>query len=189
VMLPPMYLVGLHGMPRRIAEYAASTGWQDLNVAETVGAFLISAGVLVFAVNAYVSWRRPVVASANPWDANSLEWATSSPPPAYNFAILPRVETIDAFWTMKQRGLPAAAPAYDSIELPENSAIGIVTGFLATVTGFALIWHIWWLVLIGLAGAALALMSFGWPERPELEIPSAEIARIEEARLGLGRPA
>jgi cytochrome o ubiquinol oxidase subunit 1 len=187
----PLYVLGLMGMTRRL-QHIADPSWRPWLLIAEAGALCVALGILCQIVQLYVSirtreQRRDL--TGDPWNGRTLEWATSSPPPAYNFAILPRVETIDAFWTMKQRGLPAAAPAYDSIELPENSAIGIVTGFLATVTGFALIWHIWWLVLIGLAGAALALMSFGWPERPELEIPSAEIARIEEARLGLGRPA
>ena len=118
-----------------------------------------------------------------------MEWATSSPPPAYNFAVLPRVETIDAFWEMKRRGLSAVEPAYDAIEMPRNSAIGFITAFFAVVTGFALIWHIWWIVILGLLAAVVTVMVFGWSENREREISVAEIARTEQARLGLGRIA
>ena len=130
-----------------------------------------------------------------------MEWATSSPPPAYNFAVLPRVETIDAFWEMKRRGLTPGLtpgpipgltpgePAYKPIEMPRNSPIGFVTAFFAVVTGFALIWHIWWIVILGLLAVAVGVLVFGWSENREREIPANEVARMERARLGLGRPA
>jgi cytochrome o ubiquinol oxidase subunit 1 len=85
--------------------------------------------------------------------------------------------------------LTAAEPTYDAIEMPRNSAIGFVTAFLAVMTGFALIWHIWWIVILGLLAAVVTVMVFGWSENREREIPVAEIARTERARLGLGRVA
>jgi cytochrome o ubiquinol oxidase subunit I len=103
--------------------------------------------------------------------------------------VLPRVETIDAFWQMKRQGLPEVEPTYETIEMPRNSPIGIVNAFFATITGFALIWHIWWIVIIGLLAAAVGILVFGWSENREHEISAGEIARLERARLGLGRPA
>jgi cytochrome o ubiquinol oxidase subunit 1 len=103
--------------------------------------------------------------------------------------VLPRVETIDAFWNMKRRGLPPDEPTYLAIEMPRNSPIGFIIAFFATVTGFALIWHIWWIVILGLLGAAVTVLVFGWSENREHEISANEMARIEQARLGLGRPA
>jgi cytochrome o ubiquinol oxidase subunit 1 len=117
------------------------------------------------------------------------EWATSSPPPAYNFAVLPRVETIDAFWEMKRRGLPAAEPAYETIEVPRNSPIGFITAFFAVIVGFSLIWYIFWLAILGLLAILATAMVFGWSENREREISAGEMARMERARLGLGRPA
>jgi cytochrome o ubiquinol oxidase subunit 1 len=73
--------------------------------------------------------------------------------------------------------------------MPRNSATGFVTAFFAVVTGFALIWHIWWMVILGLLAAAVTMLVFGWSENREREIPANEIARMERARLGLGRPA
>ena len=73
--------------------------------------------------------------------------------------------------------------------MPRNSPIGVVNAFFATVVGFALIWHIWWIVILGLLAAALGILVFGWSENREQEIPASEIARTERARPGLGRPA
>jgi cytochrome c oxidase subunit 1 len=98
VMLIPMYLVGLKGMPRRIAEYAATTGWTDLNRVATAGSVLVFIGVAIFLVNVVVSWRKPVFCGANPWDANSLEWATSSPPPHHNFDSIPPIRSERPVW-------------------------------------------------------------------------------------------
>jgi cytochrome o ubiquinol oxidase subunit I len=94
---------------------------------------------------------------------------------------------------MKRRGLTPGQtpgePAYEPIEMPRNSPIGFVTAFFAVVTGFALIWHIWWIVILGLLSAAVGVLVFGWSEDREHEISATELARLERARLGLGRPA
>jgi cytochrome o ubiquinol oxidase subunit 1 len=73
--------------------------------------------------------------------------------------------------------------------MPRNSPIGVVIAFFATVTGFSLIWHIWWIVIIGLVAIAVGILVFGWSENREREIPGTEIARLERVRLALGRPA
>jgi cytochrome o ubiquinol oxidase subunit I len=126
-------------------------------------------------------------------NGRTLEWSTSSPPPAYNYAVLPRVETIDAFWEMKRRGLTAGLtpgePAYQTIEMPRNTPIGLVIAFFAVVAGFSAIWYISWLAILGLLAILVAVLVFGWSENREREIPANEIARMERARLGLGRPA
>ena len=98
--------------------------------------------------------------------------------------MLPRVETIDAFWEMKRRGLPPVEPAYEPIEMPRNSPTGFITAFFAVVTGFALIWHIWWVVILGLLAAAVTVLAAGWSDDREREISAAEIAQMERARLG-----
>ena len=93
--------------------------------------------------------------TGDPWNGRTLEWSTSSPPPAYNFAVLPRVETIDAFWDDEaQQGGPRLEPAYETIEMPRNSPAGFIIAFFAVVTGFSLIWHIWWMAILGLLAAA-----------------------------------
>jgi cytochrome o ubiquinol oxidase subunit 1 len=187
----PLYVLGLMGMTRRL-QHISDPSWQPLLLVAELGAVLIFFGILCQIAQLYVSIRtrdsrRDL--TGDPWNGRTLEWATSSPPPAYNFAVMPKVETIDAFWEMKRRGLTAVEPTYETIEIPRNSPTGFVTAFFAVVTGFALIWHIWWMVLLGLLAAAVTMLVFGWSENREREIPANEIARMERARLGLGRPA
>jgi cytochrome o ubiquinol oxidase subunit 1 len=99
--------------------------------------------------------------------------------------VLPRVKTIDAFWEMKRTGETAVEPTYEAIEVPNNSPTAFVIAFFAVVTGFSLIWQIWWLVILGLLAILVTFMVFGWSENREREIPADEMARIERAR----RPA
>jgi cytochrome o ubiquinol oxidase subunit 1 len=187
----PLYVLGLMGMTRRL-QRISDPSWQPLLLVAELGAVVIFLGILCQIAQLYVSirtreQRRDL--TGDPWNGRTLEWATSSPPPAYNFAVMPKVETIDAFWEMKRRGLTAVEPSYETIEMPRNSPTGFVTAFFAVVTGFAMIWHIWWIVILGLLAAAVTVLVFGWSENREREIPANEIARMERARLGLGRPA
>jgi cytochrome o ubiquinol oxidase subunit 1 len=96
--------------------------------------------------------------------------------------VLPKVETIDAFWQMKRTGQAPVKLDYQAIELPRNSPAGFITAFFATVTGFSLIWHIWWLVILGFIAAITVIMIAGWSIDREEEIPAAEVAEIEGAR-------
>jgi cytochrome o ubiquinol oxidase subunit 1 len=187
----PLYVLGLMGMTRRL-QHIADPSWRPLLLVAEAGAVVIFLGILCQIAQLYVSIRTRESRrdlTGDPWNGRTLEWATSSPPPPYNFAVLPRVETIDAFWEMKRRGLTAAEPAYETIEMPRNSPIGIVIAFFAVLSGFALIWHIWWLAILALLAIAVTVMVFGWSENREREIPANEMARMERVRLGLGRPA
>jgi cytochrome o ubiquinol oxidase subunit I len=191
----PLYMLGLMGMTRRL-EHIPDPSWQPLLLVAEAGAIIIFLAVLCQIAQLYVSIRDRELRrdlTGDPWNGRTLEWATSSPPPAYNFAVLPRVETIDAFWEMKRRGLTPGMtpvePAYQAIEMPRNSPVGFTTAFFAFFIGFSLIWQIWWLVLVGLLAVAITIMVFGWSENREREISATELAQMERARLGLGRPA
>ena len=94
----PMHVLGLEGMPRRVYTYLASTGWGPLNLVATIGAYTIALSVIVFLVNAIRSWRVGAVAGANPWESSGLEWATTSPPPPYNFVHIPVTTSRHPLW-------------------------------------------------------------------------------------------
>lgn len=94
----PMHISGLLGMPRRVYTYADGMGWNTLNMITTVGSFVFAFGVLLLIINVFVSLRRGAIAGNNPWDGSTLEWATTSPPPSYNFAVIPRVASRDPLW-------------------------------------------------------------------------------------------
>jgi cytochrome o ubiquinol oxidase subunit 1 len=121
--------------------------------------------------------------TGDPWDGRSLEWATASPPPAFNFAVLPEVSGEDAYWRLKTRAAKekwfSDKPEYRDIEIPRNSATGFVCAFFATVMGFALIWHIWWMVVAGAIGAFATFVVFAWRDHDEDTIPAAEVARVD----------
>ena len=106
----PMHLLGLNGMPRRIQDYAPNAGWQDLNVLATIGSFGLGLGVALMMWNIFASLRGPKTAGDDPWEGNTLEWATTSPPPSYNFDHLPEIRSERPLFDMRHPGA-AHAPA------------------------------------------------------------------------------
>ena len=186
----PLYALGLMGMTRRL-QHIADPSWRPLLLVAELGAIIIFLAILCQAMQLYVSIRTRESRrdlTGDPWNGRTLEWATSSPPPAYNFAVLPRVETIDAFWEMKRKGLRTVRPTYEAIEMPRNSPLAFVIAFFAVVGGFSLIWQIWWLAILALLAIMVAVMVFGWSEDRQRDVSAAEMARLERAQLGLGRP-
>jgi cytochrome o ubiquinol oxidase subunit 1 len=180
----PLYVLGLIGMTRRL-QHIPEPSWQPLLLVAEIGAIVIFFGILCQVAQLYVSIRARgcrLDLTGDPWNGRTLEWSTSSPPPAYNFAVLPRVETIDAFWQMKRTGRPPVKPAYEAIEMPRNSPAGFIIAFFATVMGFSLIWHIWWLAVLNFLLAAIVVLIAGWSIDREDEILAAEVAQIERAR-------
>src|SRR6478752_6309361 len=192
VAFMPLYAVGFLGMTRRMQHYdvAAWKPWLDI---ASVGAGLILAGIICQIVQLVASIRdRDALRdlTGDPWDGRSLEWATASPPPVFNFAVLPDVGGKDAYWTQKSRVNQAETrdePRYQAIEMPRNSPTGFVCAFFATVMGFALIWHIWWLALAGFIGAFATFVVFAWRDRDEYELPADEVARIDRVNIGRRR--
>jgi cytochrome o ubiquinol oxidase subunit I len=183
----PLYVVGLMGMTRRMQHYDVPE-WRPWLLVAAVGAAIILAGIIFQIAQLAVSIRQREELrdeTGDPWDGRSLEWSTSSPPPAFNFAVLPHVEGVDAYWTMKQRARQNAGdseePVYTDIEMPRNSATGFICAFFATFMGFALIWDIWWLVAVAALGAYVTFVVFAWRDRVEYVIPADEVARIDRA--------
>jgi cytochrome o ubiquinol oxidase subunit I len=184
----PLYAVGLMGMTRRMQHYD-NPAWQPWLLVAMAGAVVILAGIGCQIVQLVVSIRarrqlRDV--TGDPWNGRTLEWSTPSPPPAWNFAVLPHVTGIDAYWRTKQRR-PASQPPqpreYKPIDLPKNSPTGFITAFFAVVTGFALIWHIWWIAGLGVLGAFVTLLVFAFRREEEIEVPATKIARFDRTYM------
>ena len=183
----PLYVLGLMGMTRRMQHYDV-TNWRPWLLVAAAGAAVILAGIVLQIAQLAVSIRRRQElrdVTGDPWNGRSLEWATPSPPPAFNFAVLPRIENGDAYWSLKQRAIQRAAlsdePTYTEIEMPRNSPTGFICAFFATFMGFALIWHIWWLAALAGVGAYATFVVFAWRDQDEYVIPAAEVAKIDRA--------
>ncbi|MEA1648488.1 cytochrome o ubiquinol oxidase subunit I [Nitrospirillum sp. BR 11164] len=199
----PLYALGLMGMTRRVQHWDDLT-WRPWLLCALGGAvvILIGIGFQVLQLVASIRQRRTNLdLSGDPWDGRSLEWATASPPPVFNFAVIPDVVGEEAYWGIKQRAietqqLPAEA-SYQAIEMPRNTATGFVSAFFSTLIGFAMIWHIWWMACLGLLGAYAVLVAFAWRREVEFVIPATEVARIDRERrrireqflLTLGKPS
>jgi cytochrome o ubiquinol oxidase subunit I len=163
--------------------------WHPWLIVAAVGAVLILLGIISQAVQLIVSIRnREQLRDYNgdPWDGRTLEWITASPPPAYNFPVLPNVYNVEAYWGMKQKALEQGRltelPDYKPVHLPRHSPTGFVTGFVAVIGGFALIWHIWWMVIVALLGAFATFVGFAWRDHHEYEMSAAELARLDGER-------
>jgi heme/copper-type cytochrome/quinol oxidase subunit 1 len=190
----PMHWLGFYGMPRRVYTYLASTGWGSLNLLASVGALILAIGVLIFVINVMMSIRNGVPAGDNPWDADSLEWAATSPPQSYNFLHLPVVQGRNALWdegaehqvvvgTSTERrevlltDLLDAQPdsreshPHDSI-WPLAAAASIGVFFITAIfTPLA--------VPIGGTLALIAFIGWGWPDAKDVETESDEKISLE----------
>jgi cytochrome o ubiquinol oxidase subunit 1 len=187
VAFMPLYVVGLLGMTRRMQHYDVPE-WHPWLIVAACGAAVIMCGIALQIAQLVVSIRRRAQLrdeTGDPWNGRSLEWATASPPPAFNFAFLPEVTGEDAFWQLKRRAAEQTGSEerleYQDIEIPRNSPTGFVCAFFATAMGFALIWHIWWMVAVGATGAFATFVVFAWRDHDEDTIPAGEVARIDRS--------
>ena len=185
----PLYLLGLMGATRRMQHYDVA-GWQPLMIVALAGALVILAGVGFTALQLVVSIRtreRRRDRTGDPWHGRTLEWSTASPPPAWNFSVLPNVTQADAYWGMKRAGLTAdnaanATGEWEPITVPRRTSVGVVLAFFSVVMGFALVWHIWWLAIVGLVGLGATGIAHAWRTEHEDEISADLIAGSERAR-------
>ncbi|KAA9000074.1 cytochrome o ubiquinol oxidase subunit I [Affinibrenneria salicis] len=182
VAFMPLYILGFMGMTRRLSQQI-NPEFHPLLVVASFGAVLIGIGVLCQLIQYYVSIRdrhQNLDLTGDPWDARTLEWSTSSPPPFYNFAIVPNVDERDAFWESKEKGEAYQKPAaYEEIHMPKNTGAGVIISAFSLIFGFAMIWHIWWLAIVGFAGMIVTWIVHSFNEDVDYYVPVAEVESIE----------
>lgn len=174
----PLYLLGLMGATRRMQHYDDPT-WQPLMIIALCGAALILLGIVFIVLQLVVSIRnrdQNLDETGDPWNGRTLEWSTVSPPPAWNYAVLPKVTSLDAFWKTKQDGDSRdRSEPVEAIDVPQNTMIGITLAFFAVILGFAMIWHIWWMAIVGGLGFVVACLVYAWRTSTETKIPAHDL--------------
>ncbi|AWX99271.1 cytochrome o ubiquinol oxidase subunit I [Marinomonas primoryensis] len=182
----PLYVLGFLGMTRRL-NHTDNPDWNIWLYIALVGAFVILAGIVCQLLQLYVSFRdraQNMDTTGDPWNGHTLEWSTSSPPQFYNFAELPVVSDIDAFTDMKEKGTAYVRKvSYAPIHMPKNTNAGIIIGALITAFGFAMIWHIWWLAIVGFVGSIVAFVVRAYTKDVDYYVQPDEVALIENEHL------
>jgi cytochrome o ubiquinol oxidase subunit 1 len=182
----PLYILGFMGMPRRLAYYD-NPAWQPYLIIAALGTVIIFLGLLCQIIQLIVSIRQRNATrdlTGDSWeDGRTLEWAIASPPPVYNFAKIPIIYATDAFMDMKEKGTAYQRPDhYEDIHMPKDTAYGLINGMLAFVFGFAMIWHIWWLVIVSALAVVFTIIARASDDDIHYVIPAAEVERIENER-------
>jgi cytochrome c oxidase subunit 1 len=175
----PMHVVGLQGMPRRTATYPEGMGWDLMNLLETIGSFIIAIGFLVFIFNVVKS-RKNVINDPDPWDARTIEWATSSPPPVHNFDVEPTVSHLDEWWHRKyetnaqgklvrrEKIEYLSDPDFDAsgVHLPSPSYWPLLVAIALPLIAYGIIFSYW---LAGIGGLLLVGSLYGWGLEPSVD--------------------
>lgn len=186
----PLYILGLMGATRRLDHYDASLGWQGLFIVAGVGVLVVMAGIGFQILQLIVSFRQRgqrMDTTGDPWDGRTLEWSTLSPAPFYNYAVTPVVTERDAFWdakySKKKSKVMITKPHYVDIELPKNSGLGLLIATFAFVVGFAVIWHIIWLIAVGLLGVIACVLIRISEDETEYTVTAAELAKLDASHV------
>ena len=180
----PLYVLGLMGVTRRINHFD-DPSLQIWFIIAAFGAFLIALGILSFIIQLVVSFmKRDQLrdVTGDPWNGRTLEWATSSPPPEYNFAFTPVIHNHDAWWDMKQRGHQYPQGGYRPIHMPKGTGAGIILAGLSLVFGFAMVWYMWWLAALSFVAILVTAIAHTFNYKRDFYIPADVVARTEQAR-------
>ncbi len=182
----PLYALGLMGMTRRLNHYDASTGFHPWLVVAMIGSFIIAAGIFFQILQLVVSIKnreKLKVTTGDPWNGRTLEWSIPCPAPFYNFAHIPHVHSRDAFWEMKQQHLknPNAVekPNYKDVHMPRNTGTGFIIAMFSGLFGFAITWHITWLIIFGLAGVIATVIARTFNKDIDYYVKASEVEKIE----------
>ncbi|WP_339050270.1 cytochrome o ubiquinol oxidase subunit I [Candidatus Hamiltonella endosymbiont of Tuberolachnus salignus] len=182
VAFMPLYVLGLMGMTRRLSQNI-NPQFHPLLMVAAGGAVLIAFGILCQLIQIVVSIRdreKNRDLTGDPWGGRTLEWATSSPAAFYNFAVVPEIKSRDAFFDMKEKGEAYPRPEkYAEIHMPKNSATGIIIAAFSVIFGFAMIWHIWWLAIVGVIGMGATWIAKSFDQDVDYYVPISDIERIE----------
>jgi cytochrome o ubiquinol oxidase subunit 1 len=182
----PLYVLGFLGMTRRLNSYN-NPDWVPWLYVAACGAVIIGCGIALNLIQlgwSIVKRKQNRDLTGDPWDGRTLEWATSSPAPFYNFAHLPVIRGLDQHWLDKQAGTAYQRPThFEDIHMPRNTSIGVFMGLFGIVLGFGMIWHIWWMAIVGLVGMIGSYIVRTFDEDTDYYVPAAEVARIENARF------
>jgi cytochrome o ubiquinol oxidase subunit 1 len=180
----PLYVLGLMGVTRRISHFE-DTSLQIWFQIAAFGAVLIALGIGAMLIQFVVSFlRREQLrdVTGDPWGGRTLEWSTSSPPPAYNFAFTPVVHDGDAWWQMKRLGWQRPLAGFIDIHMPKNTGAGIILAGISTVLGFAMIWQMWLLAALAFVSLLAVAIGHTFNYNREYYIQAADVARVEAAR-------
>lgn len=181
IAFTPLYLLGFMGAPRRIDHYDSSTGWQPLYITSLIGFFVITAAVSVqihMIVKSIRERKQRQDTTGDPWNGRTLEWATHSPPPFYNFAVVPPILSYEPFWDLKKQGWKRETEYHD-IECFKNTGMGIYISAFAFLAGFAIVWHIIWLALVGIIGCIVCVIMISMDDELEYILHSNEVDKYE----------
>jgi cytochrome o ubiquinol oxidase subunit 1 len=180
----PLYILGLMGVTRRVSHFE-DMSLQPFFMVSAFGAFLIGLGILAFGVQLWVSFKRREAlkdATGDPWDGRTLEWATDSPPPDYNFAFTPKVRDLDAWHDMKRHGAERPTSGFIDIHMPKSTAAGIVLAGLSAVCGFGLIWHIAWLAAVSFLALIAVAIAHSFNYQRDYYLQADAVTRVEDDR-------
>jgi cytochrome o ubiquinol oxidase subunit I len=186
VAFMPLYILGLMGVTRRLRHFD-DPSLQIWFLIAAFGAAMIAAGIAAMLMQYYVSIRdrntpRLRDTTGDPWGGRTLEWATSSPPPAYNFAFSPIIHDIDAYADMKERGYVRPEQGFRPILMPKNTPSGLILAVFAAIFGVAMIWYVWWLAALSFVSLVGYAIFHTFTYDREFHIPESEVRETEAAR-------
>ncbi|MGE7205536.1 cbb3-type cytochrome c oxidase subunit I, partial [Sphingomonas sp. NPDC019816] len=187
VAFTPLYIMGLMGVTRRLHHFE-DPSLQIYFIIAALGALMIAGGIGAFLVQIGVSiWKKEELrdVTGDPWDGRTLEWATSSPPPDYNFAFTPVIHELDAWYDMKDKKAQAPTEGYRAIHMPKNTGTGVIIAALSTAAGFGMIWYMWWLAALGLIGVVVVAIWHTFNYDRDYYIPVEEVVATESERRRL----